>query len=253
MFPAAAYQGKPEARIRPERDSEVLHLTTADGDSVVVIFGKALLKDGSPDPDANHQPTIIYFYGNGGAIAWSMQEFDQFRRLDANVIIPDFVGYGMSSGKPSEKTFYATADAVYDYITHRSDIDPKKIVSVGWSIGGAVAIDLASRKPVAGLATFNAFTSMREMARRTLPWIPTTLLLKHRFENEQKIAGISCPAFICNGKMDTLVPPTMSDRLAKAAKGPVVRVTIDTADHNTIFIAKPLDLFSAFQKFIDQM
>jgi pimeloyl-ACP methyl ester carboxylesterase len=252
-FPAHAYQGKSVATIRPERDNEIVHLTTSSGDKVVAIFGAALLDDGSPDPDAAHRPTILYFYGNGGAIAWSMDQFDQFRRLRANVLVPDLVGFGMSGGKPSEQNLYATADASYDYLIHRAGIDPHKIIPFGWSMGGAVAIDTASRKPVAGVATFNAFTSMPEMAHLVLPWFPSATMCKYRFENERKIAGISVPAFICNGMRDTLVPPTMSDRLAKAAKGPVTRLTIATADHNTIFIAKPKDLFAALRKFVDDV
>jgi len=253
IFPASAYQGTPDAKIRPERDSEKLDLTTKQGDHIAALFGAALLPDGTPDPDAPHRPTIIYFYGNGGAIAWSMLEFDHFRRLGANVLVPDFVGFGMSSGKPSEMSLYATADASYDYLLQRNDIDPKKIVAVGWSLGGAVAIDLASRRPIAGLATFNAFTSIREMGRILLPWFPTTPLLKYRFENEKKISTIHCPTFICNGLKDTLVPPVMSDRLGRAAGGPVTRLTIPTADHNSIFTAEPKDLYSSMQIFVDQI
>jgi uncharacterized protein len=253
VFPASAYQGSPDAVIHPEPDNEKLDLRTPAGDHVAALFGHALLPDGSPDPQAAARPTIIYFYGNGGAIKWSMVEFDHFRRLDANVLIPDFVGYGMSTGKPSEKNLYATADAAYNYLLQRSDIDPKKIIPMGWSLGGAVAIDLASRKPVAALATFNAFTNMRAMGRIMFPFVPTSLFLKYRFDNDQKIATITCPALICNGMKDTLVPPTMSDKLGKLAKGPVTRVTIKSANHNTIFIAEPKDLFSALQIFVDQI
>jgi fermentation-respiration switch protein FrsA (DUF1100 family) len=253
IFPAHAYQGTPQAQIRPERDTEELQLMTSHGDRVAAIFGEALLPDGSPDPDAAHRPSLLYFYGNGGAIAWSMGEFDRFRRLGANVLIPDLVGFGMSGGKPSEASLYATADAAYDYLTHRDGIDASKIVPVGWSLGGAVAIDLASRRRVAGVATFNAFTSLPEMAHLLLPGLPAGTLCKYEFANERKIAGIRVPAFICNGLRDTLVPPTMSDRLARAAAGPVTRLTIDTADHNTIFIAKPRDLFAALQKFVNEV
>lgn len=252
-FPAHAYQGRPIAVIQPERDNEVIHLRTVHGDEVVALFGAALLADGSPDPDADHRPTILYFYGNGGAIAWSMGEFDEFRRLRANVLVPDLVGFGMSGGKPSEQNMYATADAAWEHLVHRGNIDAHKIVALGWSLGGALAIDTASRRPVAGLATFNAFTSMPEIAHLMLPLLPAGTLCKYQFANERKIAGVSVPAFICNGMRDTLIPPTMSDRLAKAAKGPVTRLTIDTADHNTIFIAKPKDLFAALGKFIDEV
>jgi fermentation-respiration switch protein FrsA (DUF1100 family) len=253
VFPAAKSQGTADAIIHPEHDSEQVDLRTVQGDHVAALFGKALLPDGSVDPQAATRPTIIYFYGNGGAIAWSMIEFDRFRRLDANCLIPDFVGFGMSSGKPSEVNLYATADASYDYLIHRGDIDSKKIISMGWSIGGAVAVDLASRKPAAGLVTFNAFTTMPAVAHLMLPWFPTSLFLKYRFDNATKIAGISCPVLICNGLKDTLVPATMADELARLAKGPVTRVTIKSADHNNIFSAEPKDLFSSLQIFVNQV
>jgi uncharacterized protein len=252
-FPGHESQGRPESRIVIERDTQELHLTTASGDRIAAIFGTALLPDGTPDPNAARRPTLLYFYGNASAVAWSMGEFDHFRRLDANVLIPDFVGFGMSSGKPNEKALYATADAAYDYLLHRPDIDPRKIVTVGWSLGAAVAIDLASRKPVVGVATFNAFTSMPQVARHMLPWLPTGLMLKYRFDNEAKIAALNCPVFICNGMRDTLVPPKMSDQLAAAAKGPVTRLRIDAADHNTIFIAAVDEPFSALGKFLDRL
>lgn len=253
LFPAASLQGTDETLVLPDGENELLNLKTAGGERVAALFGKALQPDGTIDPDAAARPTILYFYGNGGSLAYSMEEFDRFRRLDANVLIPDFVGYGMSGGKPSETTLYATADAAYDHLISRQDIDSKKIVAMGWSLGGAVAIDLASRRRVAGLATFNAFTNLRAMGRSLFPFFPTSLFLKYRFENDRKMAAITCPVFICNGMKDTLVPATMADQLGKLAKGPVTRVTIRSADHNSIFSAEPKDLFSALKIFMDQI
>ncbi len=232
LFPGHASQGSQIAKIIDERNTEILQLKTVDGDRVVAIYGAALLPSGDPDPGAAHRPTILYFYGNASAVAWSMGEFDHFRRLGANVLIPDFVGYGMSSGTPSEKAFYATADCGYDYLLQRHDVDPHKIVAVGWSLGAAVAVDLASRKPLAGLATFNAFTSLPQEARHVLPWVPTTAICKYQFDSIRKIATVKCPIFICNGMRDTLISPKMSDQLAAAAGGPVTRLRIDAADHN---------------------
>ena len=253
LFPGHASQGKQISKIIGERDTDILQLKTADGDRVVAIYGSALLPSGDPDPGAAHRPTVLYFYGNAGSVAWSMNEFDHFRRLDANVLIPDLVGYGMSGGMPSEKAFYATADCCYDYLLQRPDIDRHKIVAVGWSMGSAVAIDLATRKPIAGVAIFNAFTSLQLEARHVMPWLPTTLMVKYQFDNERKIATLSCPIFICNGMRDTLVSPKMSDSLAAAAGGPVTRLRIDAADHNTIFVAATDQPFPALGKFIDDI
>jgi uncharacterized protein len=253
IFPGHSSQGKSLAKIIGERDTEILQLKTADGDRVVAIYGAALLPSGDPDPGSAHRPTIIYFYGNASAVAWSMGEFDHFRRLGANVLIADFVGYGMSGGTPSEKALYATADCGYGYLLHRPDIDPHKIVTIGWSLGAAVAIDLASRKPVAGLATFNAFTSLTQEARHVMPWLPTTEICKYQFDSIRKIATVKCPIFICNGMRDTLISPKMSDQLAAAAGGPVTRLRIDAADHNTIFIAATDQPFPALGKFLDDI
>ena len=67
-------------------------------------------------PDAGQRTTIIYFYGNGACMAYSMDVFEELRARGFNVIIPDYEGYGMSEGKPSESGCYAAADAVYDYL-----------------------------------------------------------------------------------------------------------------------------------------
>ena len=147
-------------------------LTTSRGDRVVAIFGKALHSDGSPRPDASSCSTLLYFYGNGMCLRDSLERFEEFRRLGANVMIPDYVGYGMSGGEAGELGCRETAEAAFAHLQSRPDVDRGRVVVVGWSLGGAVAIDLASRHPVAGLATFCTFTRMADMARRLVPFLP---------------------------------------------------------------------------------
>jgi fermentation-respiration switch protein FrsA (DUF1100 family) len=252
-FPGMMQQGTPETKIQYGGDAEVVHLTTANGIPIAAVFGLAKQDDGSPYPGKNDRPTILYFYGNAGAVAWSEGEFDHFRQLHCNVLIPDLAGFGASGGKPSEANFDATADAAWNYLQTRPDIDRKKIIAVGWSMGAGVAVDLASRKPVIGLATFNAFTSLTAMARRQMPYLPTTLMLKNHFNNQQKIAWIHCPMLICNGQLDQLVPPQMSDDLATHAGGPVTRVVIPEADHNTIFTANPEMVWEAMGELVQRV
>ena len=253
LFPAHAAQGTSEAACKATPGSSKLSLKTSDGTQIVALFGPALLADGYVDPHPERRPTILYFYGNGGAIAWSWNEFDLFRRLDANVLIPDYAGYGESGGKPSEVSLYATADAAYDYLQARPDIDHTKIIAFGWSLGGAVAVDLASRRPVAGLATFNAFANLREMAHHLLPWLPTRLFLLYTFDNLTKITHVKCPVLVCNGAADTRIPPSMSDRLAAAAGGPVTRLVLPLADHNTVFTSDRALLRPALQAWVDSI
>ncbi len=237
--------------VRPMPGSELVTLTDRNGVKITALFGAALTNSGQADPDAAKRPTIIYFYGNGECINYSLQQFDAFRRLGMNVILPDFEGYGMSGGEPSEEGCYATADAVYDYLLTRNDVDRAKFVVVGRSLGGAVAIDLAARRPVLGLATFSAFTNMKSMGRKVLPWLPTTLILRHHFDNLSKLPSVKCPIFLVHGTIDWLVPISMCDQLAAAAKSPVTVVKVEGAGHNDIFDVDDKNVLGRLKDFVE--
>jgi fermentation-respiration switch protein FrsA (DUF1100 family) len=235
VFPGSATQGLAGASLPPSADYELIPLRTADGTRIVAEFGGALSRDGKPAEDPGHAPTVIFFYGNGACAAYMAVEFWRFRQMGANVIMPDFPGYGMSGGKPSEKGFYAAADSVYDYVSQRPGIDRDRISAVGWSMGGAVAIELASRRKVAALETISAFTSLPAVAHRTAPWLPVRWILRSRFDNVSRIASITCPIFIAHGTIDQIVPPEMAAQLAAATRGKVVPLMIEGAGHNDIF------------------
>jgi fermentation-respiration switch protein FrsA (DUF1100 family) len=172
-------------------------------------------------------------------LADSFGIFEDFRRLGCNVMVGEYVGYGMSTGRAGEQALYQTADACWDHLQSRDDIDPTKIIVAGWSLGAAVAIDLASRKPVIGLATFSAFTSMSNMAHKLVPWLPTSLLLRHRFDSLSKIAQIKVPILILHGQNDRIIPFAMQSELFKAAKSsPRVKTVTILSDHNDLFDAQ---------------
>jgi fermentation-respiration switch protein FrsA (DUF1100 family) len=250
IFPGRATQGQAYAQVEPPPGTELVSLRTASGVRIVALFGKALGPDGSLLPDSAHRPTMLFFYGNGTWLSGAVPQFQKFRRLGANVLIPEYVGYGMSGGTAGEKGCYATADAAYDYLLTRKDVSAGKIVAAGGSLGGAVAIDLAFRKPVAGLATFSTFTSMGEMAARNYPFVPVKLLLRHRFESERKMARARCPVLIGHGTEDALVPYAMADRLAAAAPGPVTRLRVEGAGHNDFFSTGGNTVLEAFRRFM---
>ena len=235
IFPGASTQGQPSAEVHPRTGIELLQLTTKRGERVVALYGTALGPDGWPDPQAANRPTVIYFYGNAMCLNDSTEDVEKFRRLGLNVIIADYVGYGMSSGSASERGCEATADAVYDHLVASRGVRPQRIIAAGWSVGGAVAIDLAAHRQVGGLIAFSSFTSVVDMAHRLLPLVPVRLLLRHRFENLKKIQKITCPILIGHGRLDHLIPFEMGQELAAKSKGPVTTLWIDRADHNDFF------------------
>jgi uncharacterized protein len=250
IFPGHASQGQAYARVAPPRGAELVPLTTASGARVVALFGAALSPRGEPLADAAARPTILFFYGNGDYLANNVDLFEAFRRLGANVAIPEYAGYGVSGGRPGEQPCRETAEAAFDHLASRPDVDPHQIYAAGWSLGAAVAVDLASRRPVAGLAIFSAFTSMIDMGRRLYPFVPVSWLLSHRFESEAKLAAISCPVFVAHGRADRTIPFAMSERLAAAARGPVTFRAVDGADHDNVFAVGGPSLLEALGKFV---
>ncbi len=251
IFPGSMTQGNPDSKVEPRPGTELITLDTAGGDKVVALFGPALTDAGNPHPDASSQPTMLYFYGNGtNLLDVDSEVFDHFRKLGVNLLVPDYAGYGMSGGSPGEQPCYETAEACYQHLLQRKDVDPKKLVVAGRSLGGAVAIDLAAKHDVAGLAAFSTFTRMSEMARRRYPFIPHSLLLRHRFESIDKIGKVTCPILLGHGSADSFIPADMTTTLAAAAKTPVTTFMVKGADHNDFFEIGHHQILEALGKFI---
>ena len=78
-------------------------------------------------------------------------------------------------------------------------------------------------------------------------------MLKHHFQNEQKIREIACPILIIHGKRDSLIPFAMSKKLEAAAKGPVKRIGVDLADHNDLFDVGGEEMFKAVGEFVSSL
>jgi pimeloyl-ACP methyl ester carboxylesterase len=252
IFPGAGTQGQMGARVRPRADAELLELRTRTGERLAALYGRAVRGPGDPELAGAQRPTVICFYGNGTCLQTALPEFDRLRRLGLNVLIPEYLGYGMSDGSPSERGCQATADAAYDYLVLNRRVDPTSIISAGWSLGGAVAIDLASRRTVGGLIAFSTFTSVAEVAGRLLPFVPVSLILRSRFESLRKIATIRCPILIAHGRRDNTIPFQMGERLAAAAGGPVTTVWIAQASHKHLFEVGGARLDEAINTFAER-
>lgn len=249
IFPGHSGQGTAEARFTPTGGTTLVPLS-AGRERLVGLYGPALTEAGAPYRDAKHRPTLLYFYGNGTQLSDCRKTLDYLCRLGVNVLIPEYAGYGLSTGAAGEAGCYSAADAAYDYLTQTRHVPAEQLIVTGGSLGGAVAIDLAARKPVAALAAFNTFTSMSDMAGVLFPWMPSGFLLRHRFESAQKIHQVHVPVFLASGDADTFIPPTMSARLAAAAGGPVTRLLVRGAEHGSLPMNGTPEFHAALKAFV---
>lgn len=233
IFRARVTQNTPKAMFKPRPGTEMVSIPTLSGERIAAMFSPALAADGKPRPDAKSRPTVLFFYGAGEYLAFTFlqRQFEMFRYAGYNILIPDYVGIGLSSGTASETGMYATAEAAFDYLAKRPDIDPAKIFIVGHSLGGGAAIDLATKRQAAGLVTFGTFTSLDDMAQERYWMFPTTLAVHIHLDNRAKIGQVKCPALIIHGTKDDTIPFRMAEELEKASNGKAKRVVVEGGNH----------------------
>ena len=171
-------------------------------------------------PTENPIGTLLFCHGNAGNDSDRVTGIDQFHHAHLNVFIFDYRGYGESEGQPSEQGTYNDAMAAYSYLTSRTDVDAKKIFIYGESLGGAVAIDLASKVKSAGLIVIDTFTSIDAIGREIYPFLPIRWLMRTKYDSLSKIKKIHCPVLIGHSKEDDIIPYHHGQDLFKAANPP---------------------------------
>jgi len=191
-----------------------VRLRTNDGVMIVGWYAPADL-DG-PGPGR----TVLYFHGNAGNISGRLPEMKTWVGLGYDVFMVDYRGYGLSEGSPSETGLYVDAEAAWAYLVKERGRRPEQIVIVGRSLGGAVAIELATRHRPAALVVESTFTSFPSVGQRQFRLLPVKLLMRDRFDSISKVGRISCPKVFTHGTDDRLIPIAMGRKLYEAARPP---------------------------------
>lgn len=186
-----------------------------------------------PAPDA--RLTLLFLHGNAGNISHRLESLQVFHELGLNVFIFDYRGYGDSTGTPSEQGTYRDASAAWRYLTKTRTIPASRIVLFGRSLGGAVAVWLAGRTRPAALILESTFTSIRDMAARFYPYLPTSLLIRIRYPCIDRIGALHLPVLIVHSADDEIIPYASARRLYDAAPGPKALLTIH-GGHNDGFL-----------------
>lgn len=177
--------------------------------------------------------SVLTFHGNAGTMAERLDHTRALHDLGVSVLTAEYRGYGDSEGRPSEEGLAADAVAAFDALARLAPGDA--LVIHGRSLGGAVAVRLASERPPAGLVIESTFTTLREMAGRS--GIPlASQLVAYEFSSIERIAGVHSPLLIVHGDADELIPYAMGEQLRDAAGGPAVLLTIPGGTHNDTWV-----------------
>jgi len=194
---------------------------------------------------------LLICHGNAG----NLSEFDRpvhyagLRRLGLSLLAFDYRGYGESGGVASEQGLYRDADAAYRYLRQHRGVPADRIVVFGHSLGSAVAIDLVSRTPAAGLIVEGALTSAVHRGQELYPYIPVRWIARSRFGSIEKISGITVPKLFLHATGDEVIPLAHGRRLFEAALEPKMFVELQ-GGHGDAFDVDSARYFGSIAQFL---
>jgi hypothetical protein len=200
--------------------------------------------------------TFLYLHGNAANISQNLPWATALHAVGASVLMIDYRGYGLSSGPfPSERQLYEDALAAWNYLHHQRGISPNSLVIYGHSIGGAVAVHLATQVPeAAGVIVESSFTSMMAMAERSGygRLFPVGKLLTQRFDSLAKVPSLQVPVLYIHGAEDASVPAAMSQEMYEATPEPKEIWLVPNADHNDVVDQAGADFQRRLAEFLNR-
>jgi len=176
---------------------------------------------------------LLLCHGNAGNIGDRVLHAELLTAAGFDVLLFDYRGYGSSSGRPSEEGTYRDGRAALACLLEQPEVDPSRLVYLGESLGGAVALDLALERPPAGLVLLSAFTGVREMSRLHYPFLPGALV-PDVYPSLRRIPQLDAPLLVLHGERDDIVPLSHGRALLEAAPGPKQMRVFAGLGHNDL-------------------
>jgi uncharacterized protein len=210
--PAAA--GFPQA--------QEIELTTSDGERVIAWHV----------PPRGEKPVVLYFHGNGGALAWRAERFARIIADDTGLLALSYRGYGGSSGSPTEAGLLRDGEATYAYAVARYPAE--RLVLYGESLGTGVAIALAAEHKVGKLILEAPYTSAVDIGTAAYPFLPVRLLMHDQFRSDERIGKVTAPVLVLHGERDTVVPIRYGERLHALISAPKKFVRFAEGHHSDL-------------------
>ncbi len=229
---------------------QVENFTAADGTALNAWFFPALDKAGNPDA-GKARATVLFLHGNAENISTHFRNIAWLPAEGFNVLAFDYRGYGASEGLPSLPGMQLDIDAAMRHLLAHEGVDPQRIVILGQSLGGALAIHYvahsAYRANMRAVVIDSSFYDYRQISREKmagsiltwpLQWLPW-LAIDNDYSPADSIAEISpIPLLLIRGDQDEVVPPHHSQELFDHAREPKELWTVPGVGHTQAFSNK---------------
>lgn len=195
--------------------------------------------------DSLEKGVVLYFHGNRENINHYARFANHFTRNDYEVWMPDYPGFGKSTGTLSEQLLYDEALQVYKLA--RSKYAPQQIIIYGKSLGTGIAAHLAAERDCKKLILETPYYSFTSLIKPYFWMYPVDRLLKYKIPTYQYLPKVTAPVSIFHGTDDAVISYKNAIRLRSVLKSNDEFITIEGGAHNDLAV------FPLMQKKLDSL
>ncbi len=218
------------------------------GEGGLELSALMLRPQNQPPRGDSPRGVLVFLHGLGDQKESMLGFAEAYARQGYVAVAPDLRAHGQSGGRYTSFGYYERRDlvALLDGLASQG-LDVSRVGVLGGSLGAATALQWAAiDSRVKAVIAVAPFAELRSEARwiysqAGVSGIKVSLIESAvEWEGHFKIADVSplaavqkmtTPIYFIRGDEDDIIPPTESDRLYKAARGPAVIQRVKDAGH----------------------
>jgi uncharacterized protein len=198
-----------------------------------------------PPSDVPVVGAVLYFHGNMTNISRYAANTEIFTKKGFVVFMPDYPGFGKTTGTRTEQRMLSDAQLVYDSVA--KEFSKNQIIVYGKSMGTGVATVIAGQNNCKLLVLETPYKSLPALAAYYTKVYPTNFMINYKLNTFKNIEAVKCPIVAFHGVKDEIIPYHLAQAISTKFKPTDVFITINEGKHNN------LTSFSAYTITIDSL
>lgn len=182
--------------------------------------------------DTPAKRVVLYFHGNRENVNHYAHFAKNFTSKGYEVWMPDYPGFGKSTGELTEEILYE--EALHVYKLARVRYQPEQILIYGKSLGTGIAAQLASVRDCRQLVLETPYYSLTSLTRILFWMYPVNQLLHFKMRTHEYLPKVTAPVTMFHGTADGVIPYLNAKRLKKIMKPADSFITIEGGSHNDL-------------------
>ncbi len=163
---------------------------------------------------ADRSAAALYLHGNAESVGQNLAGLNALAQRGLHVLLVEYPGYAGAAGTPTRAALSEATRLAFDHLAAHPQVDARRIVAIGRSIGSGPATDLSRERSLAALILLSPFADLDSFAHSVGA---PAMLIRDRFDNLAALRSFTGPVLLVHGRRDAIIPPSHSRRLTEVA------------------------------------